>query len=594
LSICKNIIFIISIIIPGVINGEIDLGDYDNDLDLDVLLTGKTFEGDLISRIYINNGKESDGLLFTEAIPTFLGAEYSSIKWGDYDGDRDLDVLLNGLSSSGPILKVYRNDGNDQFIDVSLVFIGSSKGDVEWIDYDSDGDLDVFVTGMGTSKGMSKVYRNDKNDIFTDTQLDFGKFSNSDSSWGDINNDGDLNFVIIGFDGKKANTDVYYIHGGGEFFYNGIPEKVTSLSSGFEGFDFILNWNDGEDTETSSESLGYNIMVGSIENGIDVVSPMSDIDSGFNKIASNGILSNQWKITGLDLSKEYYSCVQAVDTGFRAGEFSCDNGLFCGKDQTAGDLNADCKINNQDIVLMQEYLNNPGAYSCCIDVNADGVIDVNDLNDLSLFVNNFNPMNAPSNVCNPTREGINQGGPKCDYGQAKGDVNGDGLINYYDSRLIAEYFVGIYPRDTSIHCCLDVDESSSGLPNAGDALHLVLGIEADGCAVNFGTCPAGSPPMPLPPPTPECSIYEKDSITFENDRGVEYMMYDYCLAGTGKLMKVSCEPSEFLRELPSKGPAPTMYEVVCDYACYNGACVEEPLPYEKGIYTKGNPKFAFK
>ncbi|MBU1746364.1 MAG: NPCBM/NEW2 domain-containing protein, partial [Chloroflexi bacterium] len=37
--------------------------------------------------------------------------EYSAVAWGDYDNDGDLDVLLTGWTGSAPIARVYRNDG---------------------------------------------------------------------------------------------------------------------------------------------------------------------------------------------------------------------------------------------------------------------------------------------------------------------------------------------------------------------------------------------------------------------------------------------------------------------------------------------------
>ena len=46
------------------------------------------------------------------------GVYYGSVAWGDYDNDGDLDILLTGYSSSlGDISRVYRNNGNGTFTD---------------------------------------------------------------------------------------------------------------------------------------------------------------------------------------------------------------------------------------------------------------------------------------------------------------------------------------------------------------------------------------------------------------------------------------------------------------------------------------------
>jgi len=46
------------------------------------------------------------------------GVGSSSVAWGDYDNDGDLDILLTGYSTSGSIARVYRNDGGS-FTDIS-------------------------------------------------------------------------------------------------------------------------------------------------------------------------------------------------------------------------------------------------------------------------------------------------------------------------------------------------------------------------------------------------------------------------------------------------------------------------------------------
>jgi FG-GAP repeat. len=40
------------------------------------------------------------------------GVKYSSVAYGDYDNDGDLDILLTGESASGKVAKVYRNTGD--------------------------------------------------------------------------------------------------------------------------------------------------------------------------------------------------------------------------------------------------------------------------------------------------------------------------------------------------------------------------------------------------------------------------------------------------------------------------------------------------
>ena len=80
--------------------------------------------------------------------------------WGDYDNDGDLDILLTG-SNGGKISKVYRNDSGS-FADINANLTGVNYGSVAWGDYDNDGDLDILLTGDDTDDNhITKVYRND-------------------------------------------------------------------------------------------------------------------------------------------------------------------------------------------------------------------------------------------------------------------------------------------------------------------------------------------------------------------------------------------------------------------------------------------------
>ncbi len=93
----------------------------------------------------------------------------------DYDGDGDLDVyLLNGAAIPGfvpdrPLSSVlYRNDGDGTFTDVtSQAGVGNADGygmGLAVADYDNDGDDDLFVTNYGANV----LYRNEGDGTFRD------------------------------------------------------------------------------------------------------------------------------------------------------------------------------------------------------------------------------------------------------------------------------------------------------------------------------------------------------------------------------------------------------------------------------------------
>ena len=90
----------------GTALGPADWIDYDNDGDLDIMLSGENAGcGNASTRLYTNNGVGS----FDEFPAGLPFVERASSAWGDYDNDGDYDLLLTGLADS-PVTRFYRND----------------------------------------------------------------------------------------------------------------------------------------------------------------------------------------------------------------------------------------------------------------------------------------------------------------------------------------------------------------------------------------------------------------------------------------------------------------------------------------------------
>lgn len=80
--------------------------DYDNDGDLDIMLAGQNAGcGNASTRLYTNSGVGS----FDEFGAGFPFVERASSAWGDFDNDGDYDLLLSGISN-GAVTKLFRND----------------------------------------------------------------------------------------------------------------------------------------------------------------------------------------------------------------------------------------------------------------------------------------------------------------------------------------------------------------------------------------------------------------------------------------------------------------------------------------------------
>jgi hypothetical protein len=138
-------------------NGSVAWGDYDNDGYLDILLTGLGATAS-VTKIYHNNGNGT----FSEQTSISLAAVEGSVAWGDYDNDGYLDILLTGtISAAVRATKIYHNNGNGSFTELTgNAFSNVDESSVAWGDYDNDGDLDILLTGYTGAGYISKIYRN--------------------------------------------------------------------------------------------------------------------------------------------------------------------------------------------------------------------------------------------------------------------------------------------------------------------------------------------------------------------------------------------------------------------------------------------------
>ena len=191
---------------PGIIYGKGRWCDYDNDGDLDVLLSGNESSGMVITCLFNN-----DNGVFTDQNVGFKGLKLNDVAWSDYDNDGDQDLALIGESQNGSVeSRLYRNDGKAGFTQVFPGFLDVRSGSLDWGDMDHDGDLDLLLTGESINGPVSKVYRNDRNDIFVDINADIIGLYMSDGNWGDYDNDGDLDIVVSGMSNNyKFITRVY-------------------------------------------------------------------------------------------------------------------------------------------------------------------------------------------------------------------------------------------------------------------------------------------------------------------------------------------------------------------------------------------------
>jgi hypothetical protein len=135
--------------------------------------------------------------------------------WGDFDLDGDADLLL-GYAGGTPVTALYRNDGAAGFTDVAtevgLAVAEGTTRQASWIDYDEDGDLDLFLAMRDRA---NRLFENRRAAGFADVTDDVGIGDTRRSVgavWFDLG-DGRLD-VLVGNMNGDANALLQQTEGG--------------------------------------------------------------------------------------------------------------------------------------------------------------------------------------------------------------------------------------------------------------------------------------------------------------------------------------------------------------------------------------------
>lgn len=373
------------------------------------------------------------------------GTYGGGVSFCDFDQDGWDDITLASTideplrffrNTGGAFVEFFPNIPNDEF----------RTKQVSWVDYDNDGDKDLFVT---SDIGLNKLYNNDGAFNMTDVTLSAGIISDfkcSGAAWGDINNDGYLDVFINKYDLLFEDYNLLFLNDGDGTFTNitlssGLgTDSTLSLCSSFfdynnDGYQDIyvandritninrLYRNNGDNTFTDvSEESGTDVSMNAMSTAIEDYNNDGWQDIYITNTAStvsdpvgNALLMNNGDGTFTNMAPATGTTYNNVAWGaaFLDANLDTFNDLYVSSSSTVNTVPSSTFYLNQGDDTYIEF-NSAGfenvfqaSYASAIgDLNNDGLTDIIEMNDnFNVFVWE-NTTNTSNNFIKITLEGI--------------------------------------------------------------------------------------------------------------------------------------------------------------------------------------------
>lgn len=188
-----------------------------------------------------------------DTIPRFvntsnaMGLDTFSLAGGaagdDFDGDGDLDLIVSTWHPEEGI-RFFRNLGRGQFRDDSKqTGLDGINGGLNMVqaDYDNDGDIDIFVLRGGwwaeLGRFPNSLLQNLGDGTFVDVTYDAGladpAFPSQTASWGDYNNDGNIDLFVGNEHGDGVNAPSQLFRNNGDGTFKDVATEAGVLNHRF-------------------------------------------------------------------------------------------------------------------------------------------------------------------------------------------------------------------------------------------------------------------------------------------------------------------------------------------------------------------------
>jgi hypothetical protein len=381
----------------AVLNSAVfDLGDIDNDQDIDLIVSGFSSSSGYRSFVYKNTTTLGGAYTFTATTDNLIAVKDGSSDLIDFDSDGDLDAVISGTSATGDVFEVYMNQtkqgkpGWPKLSNLGLLPARNSKVDLG--DFNGDGFSDLLysgtIQGQGETTKLSEF--NPKTNKYVDSKFDVSDVINSEVEFGDLDGDGDLDFALSGESKASNGTYVFrtYVNvrnqsaqvakialsemgvmstGASandvplEYIENLVPTKpvlesqtvLTGVTTAANTTPVEFVWKPSTDDNTPADGLTYAIRIGTTPGGDEIMSPNANAD-GTRKTGDKGNAEHNLKWRLSLPNGTYYWSVQAVDASYAGSAFSEERNFV---------LNAatGIKTNSTPVVTSKEFSIREGA-----------------------------------------------------------------------------------------------------------------------------------------------------------------------------------------------------------------------------------------
>lgn len=293
---------------------------------------------------YINDGNGNLNFIQGGLGDYPSGGNYGSI-WIDYEGDGDVDLFIAkcGGEPARRTNQLHQNNGDGTFTEVGLaagLADPMQTWSSAWGDFDNDGDMDVFV---GASSGTHKLMENNGDGTFTDVTAASGvsimSATGIENITHDMDNDGNLDLV--------SNGNI--LLGNGDLTFSTLLPGILPGNNGALG---DLN-NDGFMDAYSGNTLHWNNGNGNNWITVNTVGTVSNIDG----IGARVIIETPSGVKIRDVrSGEGFSFMSTMNTHFGIGTDSEISSITIIWPSGIVTVNEDPAINEPITILEEEIL----------------------------------------------------------------------------------------------------------------------------------------------------------------------------------------------------------------------------------------------